>query len=34
MHDIIILSVQLNITSGQVDELEEMVNQWVTQYEE
>ena len=34
MRDIIILSVQLNITSAQVDELEEMVNQWVTQYEE
>ena len=34
MRDIIILSVQLNITSAQVDELEEMVNQWVVQYEE
>jgi hypothetical protein len=34
MRDIIILSVQLNITSAQVDELEVMVNQWVTQYEE
>ncbi|QRW13660.1 Transposase family Tnp2 protein [Ceratobasidium sp. AG-Ba] len=33
MRDIIILSVQLNITSEQIDELEAMVNRWVTDYE-
>ncbi|KAG8764494.1 hypothetical protein FRC12_008072, partial [Ceratobasidium sp. 428] len=27
------LSVQLNITSAQVDELEAMVNRWVVDYE-
>ncbi|KAG8703712.1 hypothetical protein FRC09_003998 [Ceratobasidium sp. 395] len=33
MRDIIMLSVQLNITSAQVDELEAMVNRWVVDYE-
>ncbi|QRW01118.1 Transposase family Tnp2 protein [Ceratobasidium sp. AG-Ba] len=33
MRDIVILSVQLNITTEQVDELEKMVNQWVIDYE-
>jgi hypothetical protein len=33
MRDIIIRSVQVNITDEQVDELEVMVNRWVTEYE-
>jgi hypothetical protein len=33
MRDIIIRSVQVDITDEQVDELEAMVNRWVTEYE-
>ncbi|KAG9081193.1 hypothetical protein FRC07_014592 [Ceratobasidium sp. 392] len=34
MRDIIILCVQLNITTAQLDELERMTHRWVIQYEE
>ncbi|QRV83928.1 Retrovirus-related Pol polyprotein from transposon [Ceratobasidium sp. AG-Ba] len=34
MRDIVILSVQLSISSEQVDELQTFVNRWVVEYEE
>jgi hypothetical protein len=33
MRDIIVLSTQVEITHGEIDKLQRMVNEWVADYE-